>query len=147
MKTLNVNTGIITYTVNDSCEISFNPTNPEFAGKIVRAFQRCTEIAQGAKENYGEDFEALMALTEKMDAETRKEIDAAFDEPVCDKVFGRTNVLSFAGGLPVWANFLMVVIDEIDRNLPEEEKKARPAVQKYVKKYETKYGKKKNGKK
>lgn len=144
MGQLNINTGVVGYTVNDSCEIFFNPANPEFAGKVVKAFQKCTEISQTAKAGQDMQIEELLTLSKSMDTAIRAEIDAAFGEPVCDKVFGHTNALSLAGGLPVWANFLMAVIDEIDRHIPEEQKKSSPAVQKYIKKHEAKYGKKKH---
>lgn len=141
MKQLNVNTGRVAYTVNGESEIYFNPGDPEFAGQIVRAFQKCSEIAQNAKHESNEDIAELLSLTHKMDEEVRETIDNAFGEPVCEKVFGKTNAFSLAGGLPLWANFLMAVIDEIDRNMPDEKKKTSQAVQKYVKKYKTKYGK------
>lgn len=38
MNQLNFSTGKITYTVNGNCEISFNPSDAEFAGKLFDVF-------------------------------------------------------------------------------------------------------------
>ena len=71
----------------------------------------------------------------------REEIDKAFGEPVCDKVCCGSSPVALSDGLPVWMNFLMAVIDEIDANMPEGEKRSRARVQQYMDKYNTKYAK------
>ena len=126
-----------TYTVNDCCEISFDPAD---IGFVNRLFDLMDKIEKRQNETAPEDPAEVFAAAARMDAEMRAEIDAVFDEPVCDKVFGKTNVLSPAGGLPVCINFLLAIIDEIDA-ATEMETKHNPRVDAYIQKYEKKYGK------
>lgn len=137
MGVLNFQTSRKTYKVNDGAEISFDPAD---IGFVTRLFNLMDKLEKNQTEAVPENPEDVFVLAAQRDAEMRAEIDAVFDEPVCDKVFGRTNIFSPAGGLPVCMNFLMAVIDEIDA-AADEETKASPAVAAYMKKYETKYGK------
>lgn len=126
-----------TYTVNGGEEISFDPTDINF---VNRLFDLMDRLEKRQSEEAPQDPREVFARATKMDAEMRLDIDKVFDEPVCDKVFGRTNVLSPAGGLPVCMNFLLAVIDEIDA-ASEAETKHSPRVDAYIQKYEKKYGK------
>ena len=126
-----------TYTVNGGEEISFDPTDINF---VNRLFDLMDRLEKRQTEEAPHDPLEVFAIATKMDAEMRMEIDKVFDEPVCDKVFGRANVMSPAGGLPVCMNFLLAVIDEIDA-ASEAETKHSPRVDAYMQKYEKKYGK------
>lgn len=137
MGALNFQTSRKTYTVNDGCEISFDPAD---IGFVNRLFDLMDKLEKRQNETEPENPKDVFATAARMDAEMRAEIDALFDEPVCDKVFGRTNVLSPAGGLPVCMNFLLAIIDEIDA-ASETETKHSPRVDAYIQKYEKKYGK------
>ena len=137
MGALNFQTTRKTYTVNDGAEISFDPTDINF---VNRLFALMDKLEKRQNEAAPEDPAEVFAAAARMDAEMRTEIDAVFGEPVCDKVFGKTNVLSPAGGLPVCMNFLLAVIDEIDA-VSETETKHSPRVDAYIQKYEKKYGK------
>lgn len=141
MGVLNFQTGRKTYTVNDGCEITFDPTDAQFAGKVVKAFRNCIDIQKNGAPKQLVDIDELVSVTEKMTADIRAEIDEVFSEGVCDKVFGGSSPIAIADDLPVWANFLMAVIDEIDQNTPEGQTRARERVQHYMSKYEAKYGK------
>lgn len=143
MSQLNVATGLVTYTINGNCEISFNPADADFAGRVVGVFEKISDLCHKTKLDPEKSVPEFMAATTKLDTEIRQEIDTLFGEPICAKIFGRTNVISLAEGLPIWANFLMAVIDEMDRAITEEKKKASPRAKKYIEKYEKKYGKKK----
>lgn len=126
-----------TYTVNGGEEISFDPTDINF---VNRLFDLMDRLEKQQNEDAPQDPREVFARAAKMDVEMRAEIDQVFDEPICDKVFGKTNVLSPAGGLPVCMNFLLSVIDEIDA-ASEAETKHSPRVDAYIQKYEKKYGK------
>lgn len=143
MSQLNVATGLVTYTINGNCEISFNPADADFAGRVVGAFEKINDICRKTKLDPERSVPEFMTTTSKLDTEIRQEIDLLFGEPVCEKVFGRTNVISLANGLPIWANFLMAIIDEMDRAITAEKKQASPRAKHYIDKYEKKYGKKK----
>lgn len=141
MGELNFQTGRKTYTVNGGVEISFEPSDPKFASAVVSAFQKCSDIAKASAElDYGDTVNTVSAM-EKLEAGVRKEIDTAFGYAVCDKVFSGISAIAIADGLPVWTNFLMAVIDEVDQSMPEGEGRTKERVQKYMNRYENKYGK------
>ena len=141
MGELNFQTGRKTYTVNGGVEISFEPSDPKFASAVVSAFQKCSDIAKTTADLNFEGAANTIEALEKMESEVRKEIDAAFGYAVCDKVFSGLSVIAVADGLPVWTNFLMAVIDEVDQSMPEGEGRTKERVQKYMSRYENKYGK------
>lgn len=141
MNQINISTGQVSYTINGNCEISFNPSDAEFAGRVLAAFEKISDICNNTVVDSQSGVSALMETARKQDAEIRTEIDNLFGEPVCDKIFGRVNVISLADGLPVWLNFLMAVIDEMDKAITEAKKQENPRVRQYVQKYEKKYAK------
>ena len=67
----------------------------------------------------------------------RADMDSIFGDGVSEALFGKMSVFALAGGFPLWANFLMAIIDEIDGNLVKEEQKSRERVDKYMKKYKS----------
>lgn len=134
-----LNTGVCTktYTVNGCEEISFNPADIGFAGSV---FDLLKKLEERQKEKAPEDISDVFKAAKARDKEMRMDIDSVFGAGTCDKVFGTTNVFSPSGGVPVCLNFLMAVIDEIDA-AAEKETKTSPAVDAYLKRYESKYGK------
>lgn len=136
MGVLNFQTGKKTYTVNDGCEISFDPTDIRFVNGLFDLFEKLEKQQSEQPQNPENAF----AYAAQRDRELRAQIDALFEEPVCEKIFGRTNVLSPAGGLPVAMNFLLALIDEVDA-AAENETKPSAKVDAYIRKYEQKYGK------
>lgn len=138
MGALNFQTSRKTYTVNGKNEISFDPADINFVHRLFDLMEELEkQQGEGPKEtdNVFEEFA-------RRDKEMRAKIDAVFDEPVCDLVFGATNVFSPAGGLPVCMNFLLAVIDEVDV-ASEAETETSEKVEAYIHKYEKKYGKRK----
>ena len=136
MGVLNFQTGKKTYTVNDGCEISFDPTDIRFVNGLFDLFEKLEKQQSEQPQNPENAF----AYAAQRDRELRAQIDALFEEPVCEKIFGRTNVLSPAGRLPVAMNFLLALIDEVDA-AAENETKPSAKVDAYIRKYEQKYGK------
>lgn len=135
-KALQFETGLVTYSLNDNCEITINPTDPNFVEKLFNTFNELdkkqeayeTEVKGAAK---GEIFN----IARHRDAEMRKIIDEVFEAPVCAATFGSMNVYAMADGLPVWANLIFAVMDEIDTTFAAEQKKTNPRIEKYTKKY------------
>lgn len=134
MSQLNFNTGRTTYTINGNCEISFNPSDAEFAGNLFDVFSSFAKKYERSEQENPNPEEVFSALKE-WDKWIRSEIDSLFGEPICNEIFGDMNVCSLADGLPVWANFLLAVIDEIDQVITNEQKQTNPRVQKYMQKY------------
>lgn len=139
MKELQFDTGLVTYQVNGSCEITFNPGDIGFVKRLFDLFEKLSGRQDIAEKEAGEDVDGreLFDLTEQWDAEMRGDIDGLFGEGVSKALFPQVSVFALAGGFPLWANFLMAVIDEIDGNLAQEEQKARARVDKYMKKYKS----------
>ena len=138
MGALNFQTSRKTYTVNGNCEISFDPADINFVNRFMGLMERMEkQQSEPAKE-----VDDVFAEFARRDKEMRAEIDEVFGEPVCDKVFGRTNVFSPAGGLPLCVNFLLAIVDEIDV-VSEQETKPSEKLTAYIQKYEKKYGKRK----
>lgn len=136
MGVLNFQTSRKTYTVNDRCEISFDPADINFVNRLFDLMEKMEKIRGGESQ----DVENVFKIAAQKDKEMRAEIDAVFGEPICEKVFGTTNVLSPAGGLPLCMNFLMAIIDEVDA-ASEAETKPSARVDAYMQKYQKKYGK------
>lgn len=137
MRELNFQKSRKTYTVNGGAEISFDPADINFVHRMYGLLDKVKEAWQMPAPN-PDDLFAVSALRDKM---IREEIDKAFGEPVCDKIFGDTIVFSPAGGLPVCMNFIMAVIDEIEA-ASQQETKPSARMEAYLRKYEAKYGKK-----
>lgn len=138
MGVLNFQTSRKTYTVNGGCEISFDPADINFVNRLLDLLEQIEKQGNTAPDS----VENVFAEFAKRDKEMRAKIDAVFEEPVCDKVFGTTNVYSPAGGLPLCMNFLLAIIDEVDI-ASETETKPSERVNAYIQKYEKKYGKNK----
>lgn len=141
MGALSYTAGKQEYTLPGGSVIYFDPCDSEFANKVVVAFRNCHKIQKSFPEKPFEDLDEQLAFIQKMNADIREEIDKAFDAEVCTKACCGSSPISISDGLPVWMNFLMAVIDEIDANMPEGEKRSRARVQQYMDKYNTKYAK------
>lgn len=137
MNTLSFATGIITYRVNDACNISFNPTDSAFIERLYTAF----EVLERKQESYKSDImsrekpQDILAFSQERDAEMRKIIDGVFGDGISSQLFGDMNVYSLANGLPVWCNFLLAVMDESNSAFEREQKATNPKLAKYLKKY------------
>lgn len=137
MNELNFQTSKKVYTVNGGAQIAFDPADINFANRL---YGLMNELEAMEKEEAPQDPLEVFKVAVERDKVMRAKIDAVFEEPVCDKIFGTTNVFSPAGGMPVCMNFLMAVIDEIDEVVGTETKTS-PQMEAYMRKYEAKYGK------
>lgn len=136
MKELNFETGLVTYKVNGSAELTFNPGDVGFVEKLFNTFDRLAKRQDNAEEeNRRAEGAELFELARKRDAEMRAEIDAIFGTPVCDSIFGNTNVFAIADGMPLWCNFLMAVIDEVDASADGMPSRTNQRVKEYTAKY------------
>lgn len=134
-KALNFDTGVVEYEVNGGAVIRFNPADTELVKKLHNLFEKLGETQE---EQAGEDV--FKTLDEK-DAAMRRDIDGVFGEGTSAAVFGGLGLYALAGGLPLWANFLLAVLDEVDGYVTEQQKAASPRMAYYQQKY-AKYAKK-----
>lgn len=136
---LNFDTGLTAYKLNGTCEVSFNPTDSAFVEKLFNTFDALDKKQEKFREeSAGADGKAVFGLARKMDAEMRSEIDGIFGKHVCDELFGDMNVYAMAGGLPVWCNLLLTIIDVTNSTFAEEKKKTDARLAKYISKYKKK---------
>lgn len=138
MSELNFSTGLKTYTVNGCCEIQFNPTDSFFVERLFNVMEKLSKRQEeGERENdaNADDGAKVFELTKIRDKEMRAEIDGLFGQPVCDALFPGMDVYALADGLPLWTNFLMAIVDEIDASLVDQNKMADSRVAKYMAKY------------
>lgn len=140
MKELNFETGLVTYELNGRCEVSFNPTDSNFVERLYTAFEELDRKQEGYKAQVDKmaDKKEIFEFARERDAEMRTIIDGVFDAPVSDALFGGMNVYAVAGGLPVWCNLMLAVMDEIDTTFAREQKATNPRIAKYTAKYKRK---------
>ena len=136
MKELKIETGVEEYDLNGKCKVYFNPADPAFADKLYTAFANLREKQDSqktdtSKMNARETFDYLNAL----DAEMREIIDGVFGQPVCAPLFGEVSVYAIAGGAPLWMNFILAIIDELDDGVKREKAFHSEKLAKYTQKY------------
>lgn len=137
MKELNFETGLVTYNLNGKCEVSFNPTDSNFVERLYSALEELDKKQEDYKSRAeGLDGRAMFDFARERDAEMRGIIDGVFECPVSDALFGGMNVYAVAGGLPVWCNLMLAILDEIDAAATREQKTTNSRVAKYVAKYQ-----------
>lgn len=143
MKEINFESGLVTYSLNGKCEVTFNPTDSNFLERINSAFNDLDKKQDEYKSRIEkmEDNREIFEFARERDKEMREIIDGVFEAPVCNALFGGMNVYAVAGGLPVWCNLMLSIMDEIDTTLSVEQKEINPRIAKYTQKYQ-KYQKK-----
>ncbi len=137
MKELKIAIGVETYKLNDSVEVSFNPTDGAFVEKLFNAFDTLDKRQESYKTEVGkaEGKRELFDVVRKLDGEMREIINDVFEFDVCSGLFGELNVYALAEGLPLWANLLLAIMDEMDETVMREKKAMNPRIAKYTKKY------------
>lgn len=137
MRELNFDSGVVSFAVNGKTEIAFNPTDSAFVEKLFNAFDTLDKNQEAYKDEVEKiaDKRQVFVIARKRDEEMRAIIDGVFDKPVSEELFGSMNVYALADGLPVWCNFMLAVMDEIDTGFAREQKLTNPRVEKYTMKY------------
>lgn len=137
MKDLNFDSGVVTYSLNGKCEVSFNPTDSNFVERIYTAFNDLDKKQDEYKSRIEKmaDKKEIFEFARERDAEMRTIIDGVFDAPVCDAVFGGMNIYAMASGLPAWVNLMLAVMDECDTTFSREQKVTNPRIAKYTAKW------------
>lgn len=137
MKDLNFDSGVVTYSLNGKCEVSFNPTDSNFVERIYTAFNDLDKKQDEYKSRIEKmaDKKEIFEFARERDAEMRTIIDGVFDASVCDDVFGGMNIYAMASGLPAWVNLMLAVMDECDTTFAREQKATNPRIAKYTAKW------------
>lgn len=137
MKELNFDSGLVSYSINGKMEVWFNPTDTNFVERLYSTFEELDKKQDEYKAKVQElaNKREIFDYAHERDIEMRGMIDNIFSVPVCDTLFGGMNVYSIANGLPVWCNFLMAIMDEVDTTFAREQKATNPRIAKYTAKY------------
>lgn len=136
MKKLQFETGVKEYELNDGCVVHFNPCDPSFVERVYHVMDKLGKMQNEEPPNK-EDGEKVWEEINERDKSMRETINSIFpfDGDVCAKAFPNVGVYALAGGLPLWTNLLLAILDEVEKNLTDEQKKASPRVDYYKKKY------------
>lgn len=114
MADIRFDTGVQSFQINGGVSVEFNPTDSEFAKSCFRcskSWNPGSMNTQNAPKTRRTRKNSRFGRSVRR-GDSRK-IDGIFGKPICTEVF-RTNVMALANGLPVWANLMLAVIDEMD---------------------------------
>ena len=137
MKELNFDLGLNEYDLGGKVTVKFNPTDVSFLEKLSDSFQYLDLIQEEvrlSKEEITEEKD-VYNLAKNLDRKMRDIIDALFGQDVCTPLFGEMNLFSSAGGLPVWANLMLAIADEVQTSMQGELEKRDAKIRKYTEKY------------
>lgn len=136
MDSLNFSTGIKTFDVNDgAAQVSYNPTDANFAAGLYELFMRCADRYEADKDKAFDSNVDFFAYARQRDTDVCEGIDGLFGSGVSASLFQGISPYALADGLPLWANFLLSVIDTIPEEMSRQVKVSKPRVEKYLKKY------------
>jgi hypothetical protein len=128
--------------------IRINPTDMALVNRIASL----EDNARAISEKYGNidfnsvnelknldsndpDFEKMKKAAEtldKVEKSIRELIDSVFGQPVSNIVFGETNCISPAGGMPIYINFIRTIFDYIKQELEKQNAESEAKMSKYT---------------
>lgn len=137
MLDLNISTGLKEYNINGKCTLQFNPTDLNFINRVFDAFNALDKRNEEYKRSVENETDGvkIFKVAREMDADMRQMINNALGCDVCTPVFGDISVYASADGLPLWANLMLAIIDEMDDAFASEKKAANPRIKKYTDKF------------
>ena len=134
--------GLVEFSINGGkAVITINPTDADFFGAVYQAFYDLSKKQEQSEEERKEmPQEKVFDFMREVSADMKAAIDQVFTpvsnvDSLCDAIFGKMNLYSYADGLPVWCNFLLAVMDKADASISQQRKLSDPRIQKYVAKY------------
>ena len=139
MRELKFSDGLEEYSLNGRVTVRFNPTDAAFLEKLTALFSTLDALQEEVSSLQAtipeDDDSAVLALARDLDARMRKLLDEFFGTPVCDGLFGTMNLFASAGGLPVWANLLLALSEEVENAMQGELTARETRIAKYTDKY------------
>jgi len=105
---MTIETGIKTFSLNGTYDVSFNPTDTVFIKSVYGAFEKLEalqdKVALAMSKATGID---AFKIAEKANADMTIEIDSLLGVGCCRAVFGEVSLFSLASGMPLWAVFCL----------------------------------------
>lgn len=140
MTKLTFQTGVEEIDIMGKTSVFLNPTDLNLSCRIDKAMKGLQEMqdkyqARVAEMQKSGDYSQVYEYANEMDAEMRGVIDGVLQAPVCEPVFEGVSVFALAGGLPLWCNLLLALMDIIDDRFKKEQKETDPRIAKYLEKY------------
>lgn len=135
MAVINFDSGVKEYSLNGKFSVWFNPTDSNFAEMLYNTFDELDKKQEEFRTENIEDGREAFKKNRERDREMRAALDDILGEGACASLFGGMNVYALADGLPVWANLMLAIIDEMDDAVKAELKKTNPRVAKYTARY------------
>ena len=114
--------GVKEFTVNDRATIRFNPADDAFASKLLKTFDGLEGLQAGIAKSEG--LGVLDAFAEA-DRGMRAEIDGLLGEGTSEAVFQGMSCYAVAGGLPIWCNFMLAILEQVAEAYGEEFEEGR----------------------
>lgn len=137
MEEIKFSTGKQEFRLNDQVSVSFNPTDAAFVERIYDVFEKL----DAEQQTYRSEMDAcankrkIFDIARQHDEKMRDMIDGLFEKPVCAALFGPMNVYALADGLPVWANLMLAILDQVDATMTREKLRTNPRIQKYTERW------------
>ena len=136
MKNLSFSTGVEEYRLNDRVTVTFNPTDAVFLERLADLFQKLDQLQEEVSAlQEGTPEEEVFPLAKELDRRMRELLDNFFGQPVCDPLFSGMNLFASAGGLPVWANLLLALSEEVETAMQGELTAREKRIARYTAKY------------
>ena len=139
MRELKFSDGLEEYRLNDRVTVRFNPTDVGFLEKLSHTFEQLDSLqdeVQKSRDSITDDRE-VFPIVRELDAKMRGVINELFGDDVCTPLFGSVNLFASSGGLPLWANLLLAITDEVQTVMKGELDAREKCIAKYVEKYKT----------
>lgn len=133
---LSIDSGVKTYSINGAYDLTINPTDSAFVEKLFDTFDELDKKQDAYKAEVEKaEKREIFDIARKRDEEMRGMIDGIFGDGCCEAVFGGMNLYALGNGLPVWANLLLAVMDEIDTSFAANQQQTDARIRKYSAKY------------
>ena len=144
-RTLSFDNGLVSFEVNGIPDaVRFNPTDTDFFRRLYATFEDIDRLCEQYKLRVNvidaNDLKAQYNLMVDLDKDITDRIDTVFGDPGLSARIFTIDGLSIspnalAGGLPIWSNFLLAVLEEREDAFKEQEKLSKSRMDKYLKKY------------
>ena len=137
MRELSFSDGLEEYSLNDRVMVRFNPTDLGFLERVAAAFEKLDAIQEEVRASREKitDEREVFPLARDLDTKMRAILNELFEAEICEPLFGSMNLFASSGGLPVWANLMLAVTEEINSSMEQELSQREQRIAKYVSKY------------
>ena len=130
---IKVNTGLVDYDLGGKVTVSLNPTDVMFGDKL---FDAIDELCNISDEPLPDDTKEMLTVLLDRDKRAREIIDNLFGKEVCRPLYDTISVFAIADGLPLWANLLIAILEQMQTGAEKRYAEVEKKIKKYTAKYE-----------